>query len=162
MVQDEGAAAGARPTLNFIGAGVVAVDNPGADRVDVTVSGAGGGGAVASVSSLATTTITTTADALVNSMSIVAPSSGNYLLFFDTSINPNNDYIFRYSFYVNGVQIANSERQHKKLEDISPIGVHAYVTGVVAGQVIEVRGRNSVLAASTVIFERTLSIMKAA
>ena len=39
-VQDEGVAAGSRPTLNFIGTGVSAVDNPGSDRVDVTVTAA--------------------------------------------------------------------------------------------------------------------------
>jgi hypothetical protein len=40
MVEDEGAAAGARPILNFLGAGVTAVDNPGGDKVDITIPGA--------------------------------------------------------------------------------------------------------------------------
>lgn len=39
-VEDEGIAAGSRPTINFIGPGISAVDNPGNDRVDVTLSAA--------------------------------------------------------------------------------------------------------------------------
>jgi len=38
-VYDEGILAGSRAKLNFIGAGVVAVDNPGQLRVDVTIPG---------------------------------------------------------------------------------------------------------------------------
>lgn len=41
IVQEEGVLAGARPILNFIGAGVTAVDNPGSDRVDITIPGGG-------------------------------------------------------------------------------------------------------------------------
>jgi hypothetical protein len=39
-VEDESVLAGARPTLNFLGAGVTAVDNPGTDAVDITVTAA--------------------------------------------------------------------------------------------------------------------------
>lgn len=42
-VQDEGAAVGSRPIINFIGAGVSAVDNPGNNRIDVTIPGGLGG-----------------------------------------------------------------------------------------------------------------------
>lgn len=38
-VQDEGIVVGSRSTINFIGASVSAVDNPGDDRVDITVVG---------------------------------------------------------------------------------------------------------------------------
>lgn len=38
-VDDEGVLVGTRCSLNFIGAGVTAVDNPGLDRVDVTIPG---------------------------------------------------------------------------------------------------------------------------
>ena len=37
-IQDEGNLVGARPTLNFIGPNVTATDNPGSDRVDVTIN----------------------------------------------------------------------------------------------------------------------------
>lgn len=37
-IQEEGNLVGARPTLNFIGAVVTATDNPGSDRVDVTIN----------------------------------------------------------------------------------------------------------------------------
>jgi hypothetical protein len=38
-VQDEGAPVGTRPILNFIGAGVTATDDPGNNRVNVTIPG---------------------------------------------------------------------------------------------------------------------------
>ena len=38
VIQDEGNLVGARPTLNFIGPVVTATDNPGSNRVDVTVT----------------------------------------------------------------------------------------------------------------------------
>lgn len=40
-VLDEGTLQGTRPRLNFIGAGVTAVDNAGGERVDVTIPGGG-------------------------------------------------------------------------------------------------------------------------
>lgn len=40
IVQDEGVVAGVRDTINFIGPGVTAVDNPGPARVDITISAA--------------------------------------------------------------------------------------------------------------------------
>jgi len=40
IVDEEGVLVGARPEINFIGGAVVAVDNPGLDRVDVTISAA--------------------------------------------------------------------------------------------------------------------------
>lgn len=38
-VLEEGAGGGTRPTINFIGTPVTAVDNPGASRIDVTIQG---------------------------------------------------------------------------------------------------------------------------
>jgi hypothetical protein len=43
IVEDEGLVVGTRPILNFIGASVTAVDNPGLNRVDVTIVAAGTG-----------------------------------------------------------------------------------------------------------------------
>jgi len=37
-IQEEGTTVGARPTLNFIGPNVTATDNPGSDRVDITIN----------------------------------------------------------------------------------------------------------------------------
>lgn len=56
LIQDEGVALVARTTLNFIGAGVVAVDNPGFARTDVTISGSGAGLAT-DMSNLASPTV---------------------------------------------------------------------------------------------------------
>ena len=46
LVGEEGVFVGARPAINFIGSSVTAVDNPGSDRVDITVSAAALGGAL--------------------------------------------------------------------------------------------------------------------
>ncbi len=43
-IQDEGIALPQQPTFNFIGAGVTAVDNPGANSTDITIPGGGAGG----------------------------------------------------------------------------------------------------------------------
>jgi len=43
LIQDEGVGLVVRTTMNFIGLGVVAVDNPGMARTDITISGAGAG-----------------------------------------------------------------------------------------------------------------------
>lgn len=43
-VQDEGVLVGTRPTLNFIGDGVMAADDPGNNRVNVLIPGGGGAG----------------------------------------------------------------------------------------------------------------------
>lgn len=45
-VSDEGTALPVRSSINFIGAGVSAVDNAGSDRTDVTISGGGSGDVV--------------------------------------------------------------------------------------------------------------------
>lgn len=43
-IQDEGSPLVKRAILNFIGAGVTAVDNPGSSSTDITIGGGGGGG----------------------------------------------------------------------------------------------------------------------
>lgn len=42
-IQDEGTSLTQRPTFNFIGAGVTAVDNAGSSRTDITIPGGGSG-----------------------------------------------------------------------------------------------------------------------
>jgi len=49
-VLEEGAGGGTRPTVNFIGSSVTAVDNPGATRVDVTITGLQANGTLAAPS----------------------------------------------------------------------------------------------------------------
>lgn len=44
-IMEDGTALPARTTVNFIGAGITCVDNPGSNRLDCTVTGGGGGGA---------------------------------------------------------------------------------------------------------------------
>ncbi len=56
-VLEEGVSVGTRSKLNFIGAAVTAVDNPGASRIDVTITGTGSRTSV-SIAGSGTTTLT--------------------------------------------------------------------------------------------------------
>jgi hypothetical protein len=161
--QDEGAAVASRPTFNFVGAGVVAVDNAGQDRIDVTISGGGPAAVnITQATATASTTVTATSDTLINAMSIVAPATGSYMVHLTGSATlPNSSYNLIYSLYVNGVQVAASVRTHS-LVNTGAMAMHAYVTGVTAGQVIEVRARNDAAAKTSTILARTLTIMQVA
>jgi hypothetical protein len=162
-VDDEGVSVGARPKINFIGAGVTAVDNPGADRVDVTIPGGGGGSvSVTQATATATTTITSTTGIQINSMSIVAPSAGDYLIQFSASGNIEaNDHNFFYSIYVNGVEKTASIRKTHEV-DASGFSSHVLATGVLAGQVIEVKGKNDQTSVNSYVYQRVLTAMKVA
>lgn len=57
VVQDEGSGLPARANLNFIGANVMATDNPGADATDITISSGGTPGELPAVQLRRTTTL---------------------------------------------------------------------------------------------------------
>ena len=44
IIEDEGTPLAQQPTINFLGAGVTATDNPGSNSTDVTIPGGGGSG----------------------------------------------------------------------------------------------------------------------
>ena len=72
LVDDEGTPLPVRSTINFIGAGVTAVDNAGASRTDVTIPGGGGGSAIALSTIAFAATITPAVSASINVFEIGA------------------------------------------------------------------------------------------
>jgi hypothetical protein len=95
----------------------------------------------------------------------LTPGAGDYLVWFSGSISNSNtnDLTELVSLYVNGSQVGHTEREifvENSLdgENSFPVALHAYVTGVGASDVIEVRGRTSL--ATATIHERTLVVSK--
>ena len=68
------------------------------------------------------------------------------------------------SLYVNGVQVAHTEREFRRggsAGDVAGgLSFSAYITGVLAGQAVEVQWRTTAATASA--YERTLNLMKVA
>ena len=99
-------------------------------------------------------------DVLVSGMSIT-PGAGDYHVWFSSSVEgstaPSTQNV---SLYVNGVQIPHTERQiftETSIPDTSfPVALHARVTGVLAGQAIDVRWRTTLPTAT--MHERTLLV----
>ncbi|MCE9538004.1 MAG: hypothetical protein K8R85_02140, partial [Bacteroidetes bacterium] len=112
------------------------------------------------VSSTSSTTTTSSSYTQINSMSIT-PGAGNYMVFFQSSVkNSSDDRTANFSIYVNGAQIAESEitifAPHR--ESIIPISCIAYVTGVLAGEAIEVRWKTS--GSTETCYDRTLIVYR--
>jgi hypothetical protein len=108
-------------------------------------------------------TTTSAADVAVSGMS-VTPGAGDYLIWFSGSMEGNTATTTQYaSIYVNGSQLAHTERRIFTEASIPnnsfPVTAHAYVTGVGAGQAIEVRWRTS--GGTATMHERTLVVAQA-
>jgi hypothetical protein len=112
-------------------------------------------------SATADTTTTSTSDVLVDSMTIT-PGAGDYHIWFSGSVEAAATSLQNVSLYVNGVQLAHTERQIYTEASIPatsfPVATHARVTGVGAGQAIEVRWRTS--ASTATMHERTLVVSR--
>lgn len=107
-------------------------------------------------------TTTSTSDVQLTNMTIT-PGAGNYLAYFSSGVkNTNIDTNNYFSFYVNGVQIDYSERNifvEESFQDTSyPVMTHAYLSGVGASDVIEVKWRTS--AGTATSYKRTLTLQK--
>jgi hypothetical protein len=104
-------------------------------------------------------------DVVVTGMTLNPTSDGDYRIWFSGSAEGTASNSTQYvSLYVNNVQIAHSERQiftEGSIQDTSfPVASHAFVTGVTAGQPVEVRWRTT--AGTATMHERTLVIEKVA
>jgi hypothetical protein len=109
------------------------------------------------------TTTTSDTDTPLNSMSII-PGAGDYLVWFSGSMesgDPGNSWQY-ISVYMNGVQEAHTERRmytEYSIRNTSfPVGTHAKITGVGAGEAIEVQWRTS--AGTATMHQRTLVVYK--
>ncbi len=102
---------------------------------------------------------------LVDSMTRT-PGAGNFLVFFDTTVTLSaNNSEAEFSVFVNAVEVTDSRRQVGRAGGstaamVMPRSLHARVTGVGAGEAIEIRA--GVDAGTVSIFERTLSLLKVA
>ena len=114
----------------------------------------------------ATTPTTTTllTFTVVDSMALT-PGAGDFMVFFQSSmgnipLDPNNTPIY-VAIFVNGLKIPASEVivnvDHQF--DISPVSCIAYVTGVLAGQMIDVRWKLSNVAPAS-MYQRTLIVQR--
>lgn len=110
-----------------------------------------------------TTNITALVDTLIAGMTVV-PGAGDFFVFFNSSgiHNTTNEDLF-ISIYVNGVQVPHTERRKPRGGAADAGGgmlvAIAFIAGVLAAQVVEVRARVS--AGNADIFQRTFTLVKA-
>ncbi|OGO71295.1 MAG: hypothetical protein A2Z37_15345 [Chloroflexi bacterium RBG_19FT_COMBO_62_14] len=116
------------------------------------------------------TQVTATTDATTTSTTFVAlagmsitPGAGDYLIWFSGSMEGSLATSTQYaSIYVNGVQLSHSERRvftEGSIPNTSfPVANHAYVTGVGAGQAIDIRWRTT--GGTATMHQRTLVVQR--
>ena len=109
-----------------------------------------------------TTAITTTSTTYVVATGLtITPGAGDYLVFFSsTSNNTSNGNVNNFSIFSNGVRVAASEVRHIVTAGrVVPVHTNAYITGLGAGQAIDVRwnvsaGTGTLGGAATLIVQR--------
>ncbi len=112
----------------------------------------------------ASTTTTSSSDVLVNSMTLT-PGAGDYIVWFSGTLDGSSSSTYQYvSIYVNGTQVAHSEREVYNESSINgalfPVATHARLTGVGATDAIEVRWRTT--GGTATMYERRLTVSKVA
>ncbi len=117
----------------------------------------------AQLTATGTTNITAVVDTVISGMTIV-PGAGDFFVFFNSSgiHNATNEDLF-ISLYVNGVQVPHTERRMPRGGAADAGGgmllLIAFISGVLAAQVVEIRAR--VTAGDADIFQRTYTLVKA-
>ena len=114
---------------------------------------------ITQVTATADATTTSTTDVLLTGMTIT-PGAGDYLVFFTGSVeNTNSSKQGPVSIYSNGTQIAASVIQLAAGGGIIiPVATNAYITGLGAGQAIEVRWK--VISNTGTFHQRTMIVQK--
>lgn len=109
----------------------------------------------------ATDTTTSATDTQMASMTLT-PGAGDYMVYFSGSMQNSVTGDTYISLYSNGVQIAHSERYLVTEESFPstkyPVATHAYIAGIGASDVIEVKWRTSTGTATA--YNRTLTVQK--
>ena len=166
-VEDEGALAGARPAINFVGAGVGAVDNPIEDRVDVTIPGAVTDGASVVRSVYSGTTVSSSLGIYVDAMSglsVAVPIDGFYWGIFESdSSNQNANGSLEFGISVNSVLVAlvDSERMSNgNANDERTVVTTVYLGALVAGDLVRALFRKASGAGSVSLYRKNLTIFK--
>jgi hypothetical protein len=111
----------------------------------------------------ATSTVTTTSltDVALSTPLSITPGAGDYLVFFNGLVsNSNSGKYVNMSLYVNNTKLAVSEREVNSASgnDKNIITIQAYITGLGAGQAIEVRWRTE--SNTSTITNRSLIVQK--
>jgi len=115
---------------------------------------------ITQVSLSSPTTTTSTTDVLLNGMSIT-PGAGDYMVFFTGNLTNTNDRKQgTISLYKNGIKITDSEISTEgfQKESIIPVSITRYITGVNAGEAIDVRW--NVTSNTGTFYSRTLIVQK--
>lgn len=166
-VEDEGALTGARPTLNFIGAGVGAIDNPAEDRVDITIPGSVTDGAVVERWSYqlapASTSGTSWVDATAGTP-VVVPIDGDYLCIFESvSSNQAASGILEVGIGVNTTASPYPESVRASqgpASDLRSTITTVRVTGLVTGDLVYAIFKKLAGAGAVRLFTRRLTLIK--
>jgi hypothetical protein len=166
-VQDEGALQGSRPYLNFIGAGVGAVDNPGQDRVDVTIPGSVTDGAVVERDLYKSDTVQTSSASFVDAMSgssLAVPLDGDYWAMFEAEcLNSNASTQVEYGISVDSTVSVSGNSARASMgpaSDQRPVVTTAKLTGLVAGQLIRALFRKAAGPGTSSFIRRRLTLIK--
>jgi hypothetical protein len=166
-VEDEGSLAGARPTIDFVGAGVGAVDDPANDKVVVTIPGTLVDGAVVERDLFKDNQVQTTSGSFVDAMggaSVTVPIDGNYWAILEAeSTNQSGSGILEVGIGVNGTAaaVANSERRAQgNANDIKIVTVTVNLGALLTGDTVHAIFRRFSGAGSVRLFARNLSIFK--
>ncbi len=136
------------------GNGIAITDGPGSIQIDNQP-------AISQLTSSTAVTTTSTTDVALSNPLSVTPGAGDYLVFFNAMVsNSNAGRGTIMSLYVNGSKITTSETQTTsgQSNDKNTISTMAYVTGLTAGQAIEVRWRTE--SNTSTITNRTLILQK--
>jgi phage-related tail fiber protein len=124
---------------------------------------ASGAVSVSQVTNTNTHTSSSGTYALLDSQT-ATPGAGNYMVWFSTNVSHSaSNGIVYISIFSNGVQIAESERKlvltdQKQQGQVVPLETHTYISGLGAGQAIEVKWKTSGATASC--YNKTLMIAK--
>jgi len=117
---------------------------------------------VSQATATANTTLNSGTYTQLGSMTL-SPAAGTYLALFSTSASGPSGSIIDTSLFVGGVQVAHTERSNTQETSIPATAfAHAILAKVAptAGQVVEVRWRNSGTAGTITAHQRTLTLYK--
>lgn len=164
---DEGALQGGRPRFNFVGVGVTAVDNPGNDRIDITIPGDGDGGTVIKRSIYKGDHLETSSAVYVNAMSgswVTVPVAGDYWAIFEgEGANQSASGIIDIGISVNSVVavVAGTDRTSQgPAANLRPCVTTAQLPGLLAGDLVRALFRKLSGAGTVELNRRHLSIFK--
>jgi len=166
-VEDEGVLVSARPRMNFVGAGVGAVDLPGLDKTEVTIPGNVTDGAVVKRSTYVGASSSTSSTGYVDGMAglnVTVPIDGDYLCILEGEAEQQNaSAVLEIALSVNSVTVptANSERKSQgNASDMRAVVTSVQLPGLVAGDLVRALFRKFSGAQSVTLHRRHLILIK--